>query len=131
MNEPIWLEVEAVVDMHAEQLALFGGPSGVRDHGLLESACARPLNRWTYGERDVAVLAASYAFGLARNHPFIDGNKRIAFHAMTTFLLVNEVSFDPDQLDAANVILRLAAGELEESALAEWIRAHLAPSFNS
>ena len=125
MNEPLWLGVESIVEMHAEQLAIFGGPSGIRDRGLLESACARPLNRWAYGERDLATLSASYAYGLARNHPFIDGNKRIAFFAMVTFLLANDAPFRADPNEAADIILRLAAGELTESELADWIRAHL------
>lgn len=126
MSEPIWLDAETLIRMHAEQLERFGGPPGIRDKGLLESACGRPLNRWLYGERDLAALSASYAFGLARNHPFIDGNKRIAFLAMATFLLINDAPFDCDPLQAAEVILRLAAGELEEAALADWIRTHIA-----
>ena len=83
MNEPVWLDAAEVIDMHAEQLAMFGGPAGVRDPGLLESALGRPVNKWTYGETDLAVLAAAYGYGLARNHAFVDGNKRIAF--MTVF----------------------------------------------
>lgn len=106
---------------------MFGGPPGIRDYGLLESACARPLNRWAYGERDIAALAASYAYGLARNHPFIDGNKRIAFFAMATFLLVNEAPFAAPPLEAADIILRLAAGDLSESDLAGWIAGRLSP----
>lgn len=128
MSEPIWLDVPTIIEMHAEQLEIFGGPAGIRDRGLLESACARPLNRWAYGERDVAALAASYAYGLARNHPFIDGNKRIAFFAMVTFLLVNVAPFAADPQDAAAIILRLAAGEMTEIELADWIRASLSPA---
>ena len=86
MNEPRWLDIDIVIDFHAEQLALFGGPDGIRDLGLLESALARPINKFAYGETDVAALAAAYGFGIARNHPFVDGNKRIAFMAMMTFL---------------------------------------------
>ena len=86
MNEPIWLDVEIVIDLHAEQLALFGGPDGIRDQGMLESALGRPINKFTYGETDLAALAAAYAFGIARNHPFVDGNKRAAFGAMFVFL---------------------------------------------
>ncbi len=127
MNEPNWLDADTVIQIHAEQLALFGGPTGLRDRGLLESPCARPLNRWAYGERDLVSISASYAFGLARNHPFVDGNKRIAFHAMVTFLLINDVPFDADPAAAADFIPRLAAGELEEAALADWVRAHASP----
>jgi death-on-curing family protein len=95
MTEPRWLTLDAVIDMHAEQLAMFGGPEGIRDRGLLESALDRPRNKFAYGEDDLAALAAAYAFGLARNHPFIDGNKRIAFHALMVFLRVNGVRFAP------------------------------------
>ena len=86
MNEPEWLDVNIVLDVHAEQLALFGGPDGIRDLGLLESALARPLNKFAYGETDLAALAAAYAFGIAKNHPFVDGNKRAAFASMIVFL---------------------------------------------
>lgn len=80
MTEPYRLTIDDVVDMRAGRLAMFGGPAGIRDQGLLESALARPQNKYAYGDTDLASLAAAYAFGLARNHPFIDGNKRIAFH---------------------------------------------------
>ena len=76
MSDPEWLDTSIVLDIHAEQLALFGGADGVRDPGLLESALARPLNKFVYGETSLAVLAAAYAFGIVRNHPFVDGNKR-------------------------------------------------------
>lgn len=122
MSEPLWLPVDAVRDIHSEQLRLFGGPDGVRDGGLLESALARPLNRFAYGETDLAALAAAYAFGIARNHPFIDGNKRVAFLAMMTFLRLNGVRFAPSQADAAAAILALAAGEVDEEGLRRWIR---------
>ncbi len=122
MNEPIWLDVAEVIDMHAEQLALFGGADGVRDHGLLESALSRPKNRWHYGETDHAVLAAAYAFGLARNHPFVDGNKRAAFHALVVFLRMNDVDFRPDPAQATAMILALAAGEVSEESLTRWIK---------
>ena len=121
MNEPIWLDAAEVVDMHAEQLALFGGADGIRDQGMLESALARPKNRWHYGETDLAVLAAAYAFGLARNHPFVDGNKRAAFHALVVFLRMNDVDFQPDPSQATAIILALAAGEVSEESLARWI----------
>jgi death on curing protein len=122
MSEPIWLEVDEVVDMHAEQLAIFGGPEGVRDRGLLESAILRPVNQWHYGQIDVAALAAAYAFGLARNHAFVDGNKRAAFHAMMVFLRGNGIPFAPDPAHATAVILALAAGEVNEEGLTRWIR---------
>jgi death on curing protein len=122
MSEPIWLDVDEVIDMHAEQLAIFGGPEGVRDGGLLESAVLRPVNQWHYGQTDMAALAAAYAFGLARNHAFVDGNKRIAFHAMMVFLRGNGIAFAPDPAHATEIILSLAAGEVSEESLTRWIR---------
>jgi death on curing protein len=122
MSEPIWLDVDEVIDMHAEQLAIFGGPEGIRDHGLLESAILRPVNQWHYGQTDMAALAAAYAFGLARNHAFVDGNKRIAFHAMMVFLRGNDIAFAPDPAHATEIILSLAAGEVSEESLTRWIR---------
>jgi death on curing protein len=120
--EPLWLDVDEVIDMHAEQLAMFGGPEGVRDHGLLESAVLRPINQWHYGETDMAALAAAYGYGLAKNHAFVDGNKRIAFHAMIVFLRMNDISFAPDPGQATEIILALAAGEVSEQSLTRWIR---------
>jgi len=122
MSEPIWLDVHEVIDMHAEQLEMFGGPEGIRDQGMLESAIARPLNGWHYGESDLATLAAAYAFGLAKNHPFVDGNKRIAFHAMMVFLHSNGIAFAPEPAHATAIILSLAAGEVSEESLTRWIR---------
>ncbi|MGE0699411.1 MAG: type II toxin-antitoxin system death-on-curing family toxin [Hyphomicrobiaceae bacterium] len=122
MNDPIWLSVEDVIGLHSEQLAIFGGPSGLRDLGMLESALTRAINRWNYGETDLAALAACYAFGIAKNQLFVDGNKRAAFAAMMVFLRVNEVSFSPDPALAAAAILGLAAGEIDEDGLARWIR---------
>jgi death on curing protein len=122
MSEPIWLDVDEVIDMHAEQLAIFGGPEGVRDRGLLESAMLRPVNQWHYGQTDMAALAAAYAFGLARNHAFVDGNKRIAFHAMMVFLRGNAIEFAPEPAHATAIVLSLAAGEVSEGSLTRWIR---------
>jgi len=122
MSEPIRLDVDEVIDMHAEQLAIFGGPGGVRDRGLLESAILRPVNQWHYGQTDMAALAAAYAYGLARNHAFVDGNKRIAFHAMMVFLRLNGIAFAPDPAHASAIILSLAAGEVSEESLTRWIR---------
>jgi death-on-curing protein len=127
MSEPTWLEVDEVIDMHAEQLAIFGGPEGVRDRGLLESAVLRPVNQWHYGQTDMAALAAAYAFSLARNNVFVDGNKRIAFHAMMVFLRGNGIEFAPDPAQAAEIILSLAAGEVSEESLTRWIRDNWLP----
>jgi death-on-curing protein len=122
VSEPIWLDVREIMDMHAEQLEMFGGPEGIRDQGMLESALARPLNRWHYGESDLVVSAAAYAFGLAKNHPFVDGNKRTAFHAMMVFLRSNSVAFAPEPAHATAIILALAGGEVSEGGLTRWIR---------
>ncbi|MCX8255388.1 Death-on-curing protein [Beijerinckiaceae bacterium RH AL1] len=125
MTEPIWLSVDLVVDIHSEQLALFGGPDGIRDRGLLESALARPLNKFAYGDDDLASLAASYAFGIARNHPFVDGNKRVAFAAFLVFLGLNGVAFRVEPALATASMLALAAGEIDEAGFTQWVRDHL------
>ncbi|MEW5964735.1 MAG: type II toxin-antitoxin system death-on-curing family toxin [Pseudomonadota bacterium] len=122
MSEPRWITKAQAIRIHAEQLAIFGGPAGIRDEGLLESALGRSQNKWTYGETDLAALAAAYAFGIARNHPFVDGNKRAAFMCATVFLRKNGVGFAPDEAEATAAILGLAAGEVEEEGLARWIR---------
>jgi death-on-curing protein len=122
MSEPIWLDVDEVIDMHAEQLAIFGGPEGIRHRGLLELAVLRSVSQWSDGQTDMAALAAAYAFGLARNHALVDGNKRIAFHAMMVFLRSNEIPFAPDPAHVTAIILSLAAGEVSEESLTRWIR---------
>jgi death-on-curing protein len=122
VNEPVWLDAEIMIDVHAEQLALFGGPEGIRDLGMLESALGRPVNKFSYGEEDLAALAAAYAFGIARNHPFVDGNKRAAFAAIIVFLGLNDIAFAPPPAEATAIILALAAGEVGEDGLARWIR---------
>jgi death-on-curing protein len=119
MNEPIWLDVEILIDLHAEQLALFGGPDGIRDQGMLESALGRPVNKFSY---DLAALAAAYAFGIARNRPFVDGNKRAAFGALIVFLGLNDIDFMVPPEDATAMVLSLAAGEVDENGLTRWIR---------
>jgi death-on-curing protein len=127
VNEPAWLDISIVLDFHAEQLALFGGADGVRDVGLLESALARPINKLAYGESDLAVLAAAYGFGIARNHPFVDGNKRTALASMIVFLGLNRIDVDAPPEEATAIILGLAAGEIGEEALAHWIGDHIRP----
>jgi death on curing protein len=122
MNEPIWLGVEILIDLHAEQLALFGGPDGIRDQGMLESALGRPINKFTCGETDLAALAAAYTFGIARNHPFVDGNEPAAFGAMIVFLGLNDIDFLVPPENATAMILSLAAGEVNEEGLTRWIR---------
>ena len=122
MNEPRWLTEDQVIRAHAEQLAIFGGPAGIRDEGMLGSALDRPKNKWTYGESDLARLAAACAFGLSRNHPFVDGNKRAAFMAMMIFLRKNGVRFAPPEAEATEAMLSLAAGDVDEDGLSRWIR---------
>lgn len=119
---PRWLSERAVLAMHALQIAEHGGGEGVRDLGLLNSALARPLNLAAYGEPDLPSLAAAYAFGIARNHPFVDGNKRTAFVVAVTFLALNGLDFQASERDVVETILALAAGQLEESALTDWFR---------
>tara|TARA_B100002049_G_C15740680_1_gene234376 strand:- start:70 stop:456 length:387 start_codon:yes stop_codon:yes gene_type:complete len=124
-TEPEWLSLDIALAVHDRQLAEHGGPTGVRDQGMLESALARPLNQWTYGEDDLCALAAAYAYGIARNHPFTDGNKRTAWVFARLFLMLNgqTLSFTPRM--AIDVVLALAAGELGEDELADWFRQHL------
>jgi death-on-curing protein len=125
VNEPIWLDVEILIDLHAEQLALFGGPDGIRDQGMLESALGRPIDKFAYGETDLAALAAAYAFDIARNHPFVDGNKRAAFGALIVFLGLNDVDLLAPPESATAIILSLASGEVDEDGLTRWIRDNL------
>lgn len=122
MSEWKWIGRDVAAALHAEQLEEHGGGAGLRDQGALESALARPLNLAVYGEPDAAALAAAYAFGLARNHPFVDGNKRTAAVVSVTFLLANDVSFEAAPADVAVAFLALAAGELSENEMADWFR---------
>ncbi len=122
MSEPRWIATPQSIRIHAEQLAIFGGPAGIRDQGMLKSALGRPQNKYAYGETDLAILAAAYAFGIARNHPFVDGNKRAAFMCMVVFLRKNGIAFAPPEPLATEVMLALAAGEIDEDGLARWIR---------
>ncbi|WP_082077269.1 type II toxin-antitoxin system death-on-curing family toxin [Bradyrhizobium sp. LTSPM299] len=121
-KEPLWITLDQAIAMHARQLRRFGGAPGLRDEGMLHSALERPVNRWQYEQADLAELAAAYAFGLAKNHAFVDGNKRIAFMAMMVFLHRNGVPFSPEPAQATTIILSLAAGEVSEDSLTRWIR---------
>jgi death-on-curing protein len=118
----VWLSRQFTLAIHDEQLAEHGGAIGIRDEGLLESALARPLNRAGYGEPDMAELAALYAIAIARNHPFVDGNKRTAFVALFTFLGLNGMVFEPPEVDATMAVLGLAAGELTDEVFTDWVR---------
>ena len=128
MREPVWLTREIVIAAHERQLKRFGGPPGLRDEGLLESARSRPQNKFAYGEDDMAALAAAYAFGLARNHAFVDGNKRISFLAMMLFLRRNGVAFSPKPAEATSVIIEVAAGNISEEGLTRWLRDNWPPA---
>lgn len=125
MTEPRWVSRRAVLAIHQEQLAEHGGSDGVRDEMLLDSALAKPLNVFAYAaEPDIFQLAASYAFGLARNHPFIDGNKRTALVVSLTFLDLNGWEIVSTKEDVYLTFLHLADGSLSETKLAEWLRSH-------
>ncbi len=123
----VWLSRELVLAIHDEQLAEHGGAAGLRDEGLLESALARPLNLAGYAEPDVAELAALYALALARNHPFIDGNKRTAYVALETFLALNGIDFPVSDADAVIMTLRMAARDLSDEDFTDWVRTHAVP----
>jgi death-on-curing protein len=119
-----WIDRGALVLLHGESLAEHGGSAGLRDEGLLDSALARPRNLLAYGTPDFADLAAAYGTGIVRNHPFVDGNERAGFLAVGLFLALNGYRLEASQADATLTVLALAAGELDEPAFAEWVRAH-------
>jgi death-on-curing protein len=123
----IWLDAAVLRAVHEEQLAEHGGAAGIRDAGLFESALSRPRHLAAYGAPDVAELAAAYGFGLARNHPFIDGDKRTAFVAIELFLVLNGAALHADDADCVMTMLALASGDLDEAQLASWVRKHLDP----
>ncbi|QQS13578.1 MAG: type II toxin-antitoxin system death-on-curing family toxin [Rhodospirillales bacterium] len=123
-----WLTLESVLAMHDEQIADHGGGTGLRDAGLLESALAKPMPLATYGDPDAAALAAAYAFGVTRNHPFVDGNKRTAFVAAYAFLAHNAHDLDATEVDAVLAFTELAAGRIDEETLGAWYRKHIRPA---
>ena len=125
MQHWIWVTAEVASAAHAEQVAEHGGDDGVRDHGLLDSAMARPVNLAGYGEPDVADLAAAYAFGIARNHPFVDGNKRTAAVVSETFLTLNGYELTATDAELVVAFVALAGGELSEVEMADWFRQHI------
>ena len=127
MSAPIWIRADAVLAIHRRQLSEHGGADGMRDSGLLASALARPPNLLAYSEAppDVAALAAAYAFGIARNHPFLDGNKRTAFVVCRTFLILNGQDLAASREQKYATFLGLAEGSLSEDELGTWIRGHL------
>ena len=128
MTEPRWLSPVQVLSVHADQIQAHGGSLGLRDRGLFESALERPRNRFRYKpDSDLAALAAAYGFGLSSNHAFVDGNKRVAFQAMYLFLGLNGFRIDSSEEEVVSLILSLANGDLDEPALAAWLRTHLSP----
>ncbi len=125
---PRWLTRGMVLALHDEQLERFGGGRGLRDEGLLDSALARAKNRHAYEPNATLFqLAADYGYGIVRNHPFVDGNKRTGVISVAVFLSLNGYAFDPDQMDEVRTILALAAGEVDEEDLARWIAANCTP----
>lgn len=129
MTKPAWVWIDSAVllAVHDEQLAEHGGAAGTRDMGLFESAVARPQQLAYYGQPDAAQLAATYAFGLARNHPFVDGNKRTAFVAAELFLALNGLKLMAEDADCVVTMLAVAAGQMDEATFARWLREHSRP----
>ena len=126
MSEPVWIDVDVVLAIHDEQLAEHGGQPGVRDRGLLESALSRPRNQFACGETSTVRLAASYAFCISRNHPFLDGNKRTSLVVAELFLELNGTELTATDAQCVTTFLTLAAGDLAEDQLADWIAVHSA-----
>jgi len=124
MKEPTWVLREVVLLLHEQSLAQFGGSTGVRDEGLMDSALGKPQNLYAYGKPSLFELAASYAFGLVKNHPFIDGNKRAGFVVAVLFIELNGYRFQATEVDAALRTLALAAGGMTETAYADWLKAN-------
>jgi death-on-curing protein len=120
----VWLDADVLRAVHEEQLAEHGGAAGTRDDGLFESALARPHHVLAYGNPDAADLAAAYGFGIARNHPFVDGNKRTAFVAVELFLDLNGFELEASDADCVLTMLAVAAGQMDETAFAHWLRQH-------
>lgn len=123
-TEPIWVHEKVILALHDEQIAEHGGGSGMRDLGILESALARPVHQFIYESADLPDLAAAYAYGIARNHPFVDGNKRMAAVVMELFLLLNGVAITANDGEIVVTFQALAGGELSEEDLTTWIRDH-------
>ncbi|HSH74638.1 MAG TPA: type II toxin-antitoxin system death-on-curing family toxin [Longimicrobiales bacterium] len=132
MTEPRWLSLVHILAIHTDQIQAHGGSLGIRDRGLSESALERPRNRFQYDpDADLAALTAAYGFGVSGNHPFVDGNKRVAFQAMYLFLGLNGFRIDAPEEEVVSLILALASGELDEPLLADWVRQHISPRDSS
>ena|SRR5689334_7003748 len=131
MTEWRWIGEPLILAIHDEQIAEHGGRAGLRDHGLLQSALARPINRAAYDDPDAFDLAAAYAFAIARDHPFVDGNKRVAFIAALVFLLDNGYELHLDDASVVPIMLAVSEGTMSEAQLAAWMREHIAPTETS
>lgn len=127
MADWVWVDIAVAIAAHGEQLAEHGGAAGIRDRNMLESVMARPLNLVAYGEPDIAELAAAYAYGIARNHPFVDGNKRTAAVVSETFLVLNGHALTCDDVELVTTFLELAAGTLTVETLTDWFRRWTVP----
>jgi death on curing protein len=127
VTEPVWLTSDIIKATNSQQIAQHGGADGVRDDGLLESALARARQKHAYGDPSIPEMAAAYAFGIARNHPFVDGNKRTALMAAYVFLRLNGFVLDAPEVDAAVTFRGLAAGEIDEMQLSDWLKANAKP----
>lgn len=127
MNQPVWVPLQAIVIIHDRQIARHGGAAGIRDIALLEAAVERPRNRLAYGTPRVEELSAAYAFGIAKAHAFVDGNKRTAFVTAATFLRLNGHALRPDPFDGVRAMEALASGEMSEAAFAEWLARLMVP----
>ena len=128
MSDPVWVRLDVVIAIHERVLADYGGESGIRDSGLLESALARPQQIYAYGDPDLATLGAAYATGIIRNHPFLDGNKRVGFMAAYVFLASNGVTLTATEVSATQAVLDLAAGKMTEEQFAQWLRENTEPT---
>jgi death-on-curing protein len=128
VKEPVWLDRLIIEAIHFDQIRAHGGLPGIRDENALESALARPLNRWAYDAGcDLAELAAAYGYGLATSHPFNDGNKRVSFLAMYVFLSVNGLEIEADETEVVDLMVAVASGRCGEEDLADWLRKHVSP----
>jgi death on curing protein len=130
MTEPVWVRRDVLIAVHERLLAEHGGPAGLRDAGLLESALARPQQIRAYGDAapDLAALAAAYAVAIVRNHPFVDGNKRVAFMTAYVFLACNGMTMTAPEAESTAAVMQLAAGELSEAQFAQWLRDTIRPT---
>ena len=127
MSDPVWVPLAAVIAIHDRQISRHGGAAGLRDRGLLETGCARAMNLVAYGTPQPAEIAAAYAFGIAKAHAFVDGNKRTAFVTALTFLRLNGYAFRPDPVEGVRMMEDLATGDVPEAAFARWLAAGMTP----